>query len=507
MTHLELSRQQEISRARTAGHSHREPVPHPVDRGAVIQWTTVGVVGLLLGLYLPWVMSLSSPWPPLLIIAALVPFVAMILGDARRMLLAATVLDIPFQWGVHLNYDAAAGNMGALGGLGISVTTASILALYVLWFAELLANRDSAYHPWVRATLPLAAYVAMAALSMLVARDAGFALDEVFLLVQTLLLYIYIVSTVRTRQDIGFLATMLVVGLLMESLVMLGLHFLGSGLRIPGITTHLDATTAVAASASPVSRDIGTFGSPNVAASFLSLLLVPSFALILMKVSNARKALALGAFALGALSILLTFSRGGWLAFAVSMALFSTFAIRRRYLSIVGPVAVLVAGAALFLIFQEPILARLSDSEAAAGRVPLIALALSMIQAHPWLGVGSNNFYVVMPDYLTPDFAGAWLYVVHDKYLLVWAETGIFALIAFVIFLLATVYRGWLVWRRNDPFLSPLALAFTAVVIGQMVHMNFDIFNGQPQVQGLWLVAALLAAMSNIQSGEKNGAK
>lgn len=112
-----------------------------------------------------------------------------------------------------------------------------------------------------------------------------------------------------------------------------------------------------------------------------------------------------------------------------------------------------------------------------------------------------------MPQYLTSEYVGAWLYVVHNKYLLVWAETGIFALIAFLTFLLVTAYRGWQVWRRGDRFLSPLALAFTAAVIGQMVHMNFDIFNAQAQVQGLWLVAALLAAMHNIQDGEKRVAK
>ena len=476
----------------------------------MIQWAAVSLVGALLGLYLLRVLSLSvpSPWPYLMIVAVLVPFIAMIVGNARKLLLAATILDIPFQWGIHLNYNAPAASMGAIAGLGVSVTTASVLALYAMWIPELLTRKGKArYQPWFWATLPAAIYVALVAASTLVAQSVTFSAYEVFILVQTLLLYIYIVSTVRTREDVMFLVTMQVVSLLMESLVMFGLHFIGPSFRIPGLTTHLDPTV-VAVVPGSIARDTGTFGSPNVAASFLALLLAPSFALLLMKVGRARKLLAASALAFGGLALVVTFSRGGWLAFAVSMTIISVVAIRRRWLSPIGPMAIVAAGALLFVIFQGPIVARLFDAEAAAGRIPLITLAFSIIKAHPWFGVGANNFYVVMPQYLSSEYVGAWLYVVHNKYLLVWAETGIFALIAFLIFLLTTLYRGWQVWRRGDSFLAPLALAFTAAVVGQMVHMNFDLFNAQAQVQGLWLAAALLAAMRNIQDGEKtSGAK
>lgn len=503
MTHLELNREQQ--RHDAIGRRLVEASRQYVSREAVIQWTTVSLVGVLLGLYLLRVLSLAvpSPWPSLMIVAVLVPFVAMIVGNTRRLLLAATVLDIPFQWGIHLNYNVAAGSMGAIGGLGVSVTTASLLALYAMWIPELLTRKTKVrYQPWFWAAMPSAIYVALVAASMLVAQSVTFSTYEVFMLVQTLLLYIYIVSTVRTREDVMFLVTMQVISLLMESLVMFGLHFMGPAFRIPGLTTHLDPTVVAAAPGS-IARDTGTFGSPNVAASFLSMLMAPAFALLLMKVGGARKALAFSALAFGGLALVLTFSRGGWLAFAVSMTIISVVAIRRRWLSPIGPMAIVAAGALLFVIFQGPIVARLFDTQAAAGRIPLITLALSMIKAHPWLGVGSNNFYIVMPQYLTSEYVGAWLYVVHNKYLLVWAETGIFALIAFVTFLLLTVYRGWQVWKRGDRFLAPLGLALTAAVVGQMVHMNFDIFNAQAQVQGLWLVAALLAAMRNIQDGEK----
>jgi O-antigen ligase len=122
-------------------------------------------------------------------------------------------------------------------------------------------------------------------------------------------------------------------------------------------------------------------------------------------------------------------------------------------------------------------------------------MAKQMIEDHPVLGVGANNYSLALARYETPEFAADWHYTVHDKYLLVWAETGVVGLLAFLAFLLVTVRRGWLVIRSQDPLLGPLALGLTAGVCGEMVHMTVDIFHGRPQVQSLWLVAALLTAM------------
>jgi len=117
------------------------------------------------------------------------------------------------------------------------------------------------------------------------------------------------------------------------------------------------------------------------------------------------------------------------------------------------------------------------------------------------LGVGANNYAVTFRQYLTPEFTGEFVFwVVHNKYLLVWTETGLIGLLAFLWFLLAHLRRGWLVWMRRDHLLSPLALGFTAAIMGQMAHMFFDVFHSRPQVQMLWIAAGLLTAMRNIDN-------
>ena len=118
--------------------------------------------------------------------------------------------------------------------------------------------------------------------------------------------------------------------------------------------------------------------------------------------------------------------------------------------------------------------------------------------ANPLLGVGINNFTVVMLQYANMEHAGTWLYAVHNTYLLVWAEIGTLGFLAFVWFLLATVRRGWQCWKFGDRQLSLLVLGFTAAIVGHAIQLNFDTFQNRASVQMLWVSAALIAVMHSL---------
>jgi len=126
-------------------------------------------------------------------------------------------------------------------------------------------------------------------------------------------------------------------------------------------------------------------------------------------------------------------------------------------------------------------------------------MAWEIIADQPALGVGANNYTQALEP-RTPEFGNEWLFTVHNQYLLVWAETGAVGLAAYLWFLLATLRRGWQRWKRTDPLLAPLALGFTAALMGQMLHMQVDIYSSRPQVQLLFVVAALIGVMSRIDA-------
>lgn len=467
-------------------------------QGSVLQWTIVGVVGILLGIYTMAVSSLPPQWAPLFVLAVLCPFIAVIVGNARKVLLAIIILDIPFQLDIHLGYRTEAAELGALGGWSLSVTTMALAVLYALWLAERLTKPpEPGSRPSVRASLPLALYFAFTALSVVVARDVTLATFEVFLALQMFLLYIYVVGTVRSRQDMLFIVTMLLISLILESVVTIGLGYVGQNFSIAGISSRIDVSKGAIGLGYRVA---GTVGSPNVAASYLSLLLAPAISLLLTRLGLLYKWLAALAFGLGGVALILTLSRGGWVSFTFSITILCLLAWRRGWLPRSVTLTIGVVAVLLCLLFGDVIVARLlgDDLGSAQSRVPLMKLGLRVIMDNPVLGVGANNFPVVMKQYIRQEFGRAWLYAVHNKYLLVWAETGIGGLLAFIWFLLSTIRRGWRCWKLKDRFLSPLALGFTAAIAGQMAHMFLDVFRDRSQLQLLWLVAAVIGAMRNM---------
>jgi O-antigen ligase len=210
------------------------------------------------------------------------------------------------------------------------------------------------------------------------------------------------------------------------------------------------------------------------------------------------KTLAVVSTGLAGLALVLTQSRGGWFAVLLSLALLWLADVHRhgRWLAVPAIATALVS---LVLLFpQSPITERLTgdDQGSSRGRLPLMRTALEIIRDHPLLGVGPNNYSVAMKQYgAVYGKWGDWTYTVHNKFLLVWAETGIGGLAAFLWFLWGTIRLGWSGWKASDPSLSPLALGFTAALIGQMVHMQVDLFNARPQVEMLWVLAALVAVI------------
>jgi O-antigen ligase len=153
----------------------------------------------------------------------------------------------------------------------------------------------------------------------------------------------------------------------------------------------------------------------------------------------------------------------------------------------------------LYSVFSERLLS--SDHGAAEGRVPLIHMAWQMITDHPLLGVGANNFVFAVQDYAVGDYSTAWLSTVHHKYLLIWSEGGIGALIAFLVFLGTAIVGAWRLRHATDPLKAGIGLGLAAALIGHAIHMNFELFAGGTTTQMLWLAAGLLASPS-LASGE-----
>jgi putative inorganic carbon (HCO3(-)) transporter len=430
-----------------------------------------------------------------LIAALFAPWIALA-GSGRRILLAIVLLDIPLQIDRYFAYLDDAADLGAVGGFNVSLTTLALVGLYAGWGIDRLVHRSRSPRVQLHLLLPLAPYVLVSALSLISALDIGLYSRGVWLLLQMFLVYVYIVGAVRTERDVRFVVTWLLCGLVLESLIILGLGLAGEGFKVAGLTGRMDEYTE---EFGPIARFGGTVGSPNNAAMYLGMLLAPAIAVLATTLGRPYKVLAIVGLGLGSAALMTTHSRGGWLAASLSLAIVCLSLWRGRKLSPAVPVVLLVLLSTIALLFHEAVINRLSgdDRGAARSRVSLIATAFDIIGDDPLLGVGANNYTAALERRMSL-FGNQWLFTVHNQYLIVWAETGLVGLAAFLWLLFATLHHGWQRWKCADGLLSPLALGFTAGLAGQMVHMNVDVFTSRPQVQLLVTVAALIAVMSHM---------
>ncbi|MEM7033640.1 MAG: O-antigen ligase family protein, partial [Chloroflexota bacterium] len=327
-----------------------------------------------------------------------------------------------------------------------------------------------------------------------VAVDYTWSIYKIFLLAQEFLLYVYLISTVKRKDDVVFIMTVIMVGLFLEGMVMIGLVGIGRSIETGVMTARID----------PGPRVGGTIGGPNTASSYLGLVLAPTISMLLIPVQNKVKFLAMGAAGLGAVGMIVTLSRGGWIAMIVSVGLLFALMWYRGWMSLAIPIAIGFVGLVIAIGFSEMLIERLTgdDNGSADARMPLMMIAFRIISAYPILGIGSNNFATVMMDYAYSDSTIIWLYIVHNKYLLEWAEVGTLGFIGFIWFLWATLYSGIRAWMQANRFYSPLALGLAAGITGHMIHMNFDVFQGRPLVQMLWTSAALIVIMRRLAQKE-----
>ena len=434
--------------------------------------------------------------PSSLILALLSPYLALRVGYVQKALFAIVILDIPLQLGTHLYYREADALSGALAGLSISATTFALFGLYVSWFLRTLESRSHEFRSPSTLNLPLLFYLGFAALSLVVARDLRLSYFELFMLFQMYLVFFYVANFVRSREDVLFVVFFLLVGCLTESLLMIALRFgsVPSGLWGP---VHIRVDTQVNGE---LTRVGGTVGSPNEAGAYLSLMLSVAVSVFFTDAGRKYKWLAASVLACGGAALIFTFSRGAWISLVTAIVLFCLSLWRRNGSSLKAPIAILGILFLAYLPFHGAVEARLlaDDNGSAESRIPLMNLAFRIIADNPILGVGSNNFSAVMDGYLTSEFRRGFLYTVHNKYLLVWAEIGFAGLLAYLAFLFGALRKGWACWKQNDRLLSILALGLTAAMIGNMVHQSVDIFHDRAVTQLLWLVAGLLFATHGI---------
>jgi O-antigen ligase len=240
-------------------------------------------------------------------------------------------------------------------------------------------------------------------------------------------------------------------------------------------------------------------------ASFLPALLAPVLLAGRSLKEWMRWSLIAG-FLLGVLALVLTFSRGSWAAFAVTMPLLAGVALaarppRERWVLLVRFVGVLMILVALSAPFLNAVVTRITqdDQGSAESRLPLMQVAFEMIKANPVFGVGLGSYEAAMRRYdETEDFISeSFPFPVHNMFLHIAAEAGIPALVCLLVLTGLALACGWRVWRdRNgDPLTRALAVGLmTGVLAYLLTGLKEPSSLDAGQIRLLFLLCGLLIA-------------
>lgn len=211
-------------------------------------------------------------------------------------------------------------------------------------------------------------------------------------------------------------------------------------------------------------RPYATFPHPNVYAGFL---LVSSIIFFFTNEINKsiKKMLMFLTFILG---ILISFSRSSVLSGIIISFIYclQRFSIKKNNLLLISLVSV---GAFSLLLFSG----KISSENPITERIDLISKSSKMIKNNLFFGVGLNNYLVRLPDYGSRPGFPSNLQPVHNIYLLILAEVGIFVS-TIVGYLFAITFKKTIKANGVEFF-----LLLAIVIIGFFDHYWLTLQQGQ----------------------------
>ena len=389
-------------------------------------------------------------------------------------------------------------------------TDIAVVLTLGLWLASLVARpRSLTVGPRFLAW-PIAGLIVVAWLSVPFAVDVPLAAYNALRLLMLAVLGLYAVNEIGQIRRLWVPIAVMVAGQAIVGIAqVLGQHSLGlAGLGEWRLAPSLGVSVVTTIDGTRVLRAFGLADHPNILGGLLAVGLVLIAARNPWQARRGR-AIRLAVIAVGAIALLLTFSRGAWLALIVGLAVVVTMlglnrahAARRSVLiaGLVGAVAV-----APFALAFLPALAARTDATGPIStevrsineRVATAELTAQLFAQHPITGVGLGGLplaqHALVPAF-GYDYQPASLVVLDAA-----AETGIAGALFYVLILTAPWLALWRARQRWTPDLGAASGALAAVtVVGFVDYYTWAYPAGRIWfwlVLGLW-VAAYRSAMA-----------
>ena len=393
-------------------------------------------------------------------------------------------------------------------GFGIALSDIFLAFLYFFWWRRSWRSSSRLDRRLIIFFAVYMAFLALIFVSLANSESLILSLYEFKKRAQVLFILIYISMNVRSLAQIKGVVMMLFAGIILSSSVALLQYKTGGnlGLRFLGEADTF-YNQGLEGSSEVIRRVSGLMPHSNSFGMYLCLLLPIAISLSLSNIEKKVKYISFLAATAGLLGLTLSFSRAAIIGFVLAMILLMILRFKSIFSS-GNRIQILLYGVILTMglsVFIGKIIGRFTSTTAMNmdARYMLNEAAFRMIGAHPFAGIGLNNFGPKLDFYDVHGITQFARYPAHNIYLLIAAETGFISMCVFVSFIVMVVVAGMRAGvSSGDHFIRAFATGASCGILAVMLQGMVDFSMLVPVFYVLFFVicALILAARYTVET-------
>lgn len=468
-----------------------QAVVSPQKKSVSYFWWTVVVCAL------GYIVTKDASIPPLVITigAVIIGTLLVVRGISNPQIVTyALVAYLPFSKILPGDFGGAA--------FGLNFTNLLMLFILFVWFTGRFASDEPV---WLASPLnfPIYLFLTLGLLSIVRGSYYGghllYSATEFKRWMTPIFMYFLVLNTVKERE---FIRTVVILMCIVTT--------------VAGLMAIYDYLDVGSVSSLEKSRIGGIAQQPNMLAAFFNYYMFIPFGFFLLNIQKPRYWLLWIPFLICFRGIMVTFSRGGYLAFGLGLYAIIFFRNKLLFFILIFFTFVvflfptlLPAGIRYRMgqTFHKPVsyvetVEDVEDSvdKSSQSRIEVWKGGIAMVKDHPFFGIGYGLFQPMIAYY----WSGRTPIDAHNTYLILAAEMGIPALLAF-IWILWSVFRQTLALYRStqDPFTKALALGFLGGLFGLMMSNLFGSRLDSQEVSSyFWILAAVIMRLQIMEKRE-----
>ncbi len=368
-------------------------------------------------------------------------------------------------------------------GFSMGLKEVMLLMAYLIWFGQVFIVRKEPLPKLRKIDFFILLLIFSQAMSLLGAPDKLVGVFDIIHNIKHVMLYYFIAHKVK-RSHLKWIIILLLFAIMLESSLALferSTGNVGIGRTKGKSSSRIDTEIGVQKKTPGIVEQIraeGTTIDPHVLGEYFSMILPVPFVLMMMRHWKLKIRLALAIILIiGIGGLIVTFSRSGWCSFGISsvfalgIIIFSWKQTKALFIAIVLFVIVSISYPRVY----EYLIVRFvkSPSELLTLRFAMNRTALGIWHQNFFFGYGSGNYSYALeePDVIVHnwDDRSKTTFVVHNLFLYLVSEIGLFGMIGFYGPILLAMFKCWTLRKCPDPLIRGLALAILTGLFGYLL--------------------------------------